>query len=69
MTCQCGEILIKSVDGTTKIRSKIMVFRGDRAFAVCKGCGAEQSIPVRLLQEDIIDNRRIPKLFLNSKKP
>ena len=48
IACSCGEVLIKSSNGETKIRGKIIVFRGSEAVTICKGCGAEAIIPVTL---------------------
>ena len=43
----CGEIIVKSVDGTVKIRSKVLILSDDAATAVCKGCGTEIPIPLK----------------------
>jgi hypothetical protein len=65
-TCSCGEVLVKSSEGVTKIRNKILVFRGDKAFAVCPGCGAENQVPVQLDNVELAKSRQ-PKLFLRDK--
>jgi len=64
LICHCGEVLLKSTDAVTKLRSKIVIFKGMSAIAVCKGCGAELPIPVRLDVSDLIQKSRNPKLFL-----
>lgn len=43
----CGETVIKSMsDGTSKLRSKVVVFRDGKAMAVCKGCNSEIPVPI-----------------------
>jgi hypothetical protein len=45
--CSCGEVIVKSaVD--TKIRAKILVFKDDGAFAVCKSCDQEIKVPLQI---------------------
>lgn len=46
IVCSCDEIIVKSDRGVTKIRSKILLLRDNKAFAVCKGCGTEVQIPI-----------------------
>lgn len=48
VTCSCGEVIVKALNNDTKIRSKIVVFREEGAFAVCKSCNAEVQIPIKL---------------------
>ena len=48
ISCSCGEVIVKSLDADTKIRAKIVVFRGHDAFAVCKACNTEVKIPLRI---------------------
>lgn len=43
----CGDVVLKSVNGTIKIRSKVLVFDGSQALAVCKGCDTEIPVPLR----------------------
>ena len=64
LICKCGEVLLKSTDGSAKLRSKIVIFREGGAIAVCKGCGAELPIPVKLDVSDMILKSRNPRLFL-----
>lgn len=63
--CSCGEVLVKSSYGVTKIRNKILVFRDGVAYAVCPGCGAENNVPIRLTEPDLEKSRQ-PKLFLKN---
>lgn len=51
--CQCSEIVLKSADGGSKIRSKILVIKGDSIFAICKGCSKEVRVPLRIDAEEI----------------
>lgn len=45
---------MKSMDSCTKVRSvKVVTFKDDQAFAVCKSCDAEVKIPLRL-DEDML---------------
>lgn len=48
ISCTCGEVIVKSLDADTKVRAKIIVFKEENAFAVCKACSAEIKIPLRL---------------------
>jgi ribosomal protein S27E len=65
LTCKCGEVLVKSLDGTTKLRGKIVIFKGDQAYAVCKGCGSEHVVPVRLDRPAVQSLTRSPRLFVS----
>jgi ribosomal protein S27E len=44
----CGEVVLKSVNGELKMRSKITIFKNGGAYAVCKGCSTEIQIPVSI---------------------
>lgn len=68
LTCKCGEVVVKSANGTTKIRNKMMVFKGGQSYAVCKGCGTEIAVPVTLEATEISENGRQPRLFLRDRK-
>jgi hypothetical protein len=70
LVCRCGEVMVKSSNGTTKIRAKIFVFRDGESYAVCKGCNREVQAPVRLDQSEVsslLAKSRLPKLFLRDK--
>ena len=70
LVCTCGEVMVKSSNGTTKVRAKIFVFREGKAYAVCKGCDREILAPVRLDRAEVsnlLAKSRSPKLFLNRK--
>jgi hypothetical protein len=65
LVCSCGEVLVKSQEDTIKLRSKILIFRDGKAFAVCKGCNKEYPVPVQidqLLMKSLVDSR--PHLFI-----
>lgn len=62
--CSCSEIILKSTEeGESKIRSKVLVIKGESVFAVCKGCNAEVELPLK------VDNEAAnPPLFIKGYK-
>lgn len=67
----CHEMVIKSVNGVIKVRTKILLLSEDKeALAVCKGCGEEIPIPVKLDVEMVksIAKAKSPPLYLRSYK-
>lgn len=48
----CGDVVIKSSNDGTKIRSKVLVLNEQGAFAVCKGCGKDIQVPLKL--DDVV---------------
>lgn len=48
IACPCSEIIMKSDNGVAKIRSKILIVKGNSVCAVCKSCGFEVPVPLRL---------------------
>jgi hypothetical protein len=51
------------MDGTTKVRGKILLFRGGQGYVVCKGCGEERSVPIRI--DDVaVAASKAPKLYV-----
>ena len=62
---QCQQVLVKSIDGVTKVRAKILVFRDDQAYAVCKGCNRELPVPIKLDQTELLLKSKSPKLIIN----
>jgi RNase P subunit RPR2 len=67
----CHEMVIKSVNGEIKVRTKILLLSEDKeARAVCKGCGEEIPIPVKLDVEMVksIAKATSPPLYLRSFK-
>lgn len=64
LICSCGEVLVKSSEDGTKLRSKILIFKEGDTVAVCKGCGKELSVPVSLNKSELLVKSRNPKLFI-----
>ena len=49
ISCSCGSAVLKSyIDGKVKLRSRIILFEGDKTLAKCLTCGKEVQIPVLL---------------------
>jgi hypothetical protein len=47
--CSCGELLVKSLDSNTKVRGiKVLVFKDEGAFGICKSCDKEVALPISL---------------------
>jgi len=46
--CTCGEVIVKSTGSDTKVRAKIVVFKDNNAYAVCRGCDHEVKIPLQI---------------------
>jgi ribosomal protein S27E len=62
----CNEVVIKSMNGEAKLRSKVVIFRDDQAFAICKGCNSELPIPVKLdvgMMKSITESNKV-RLFI-----
>jgi RNase P subunit RPR2 len=46
--CKCTEVIVKSENGVSKIRSKITLIKADGiVVAVCKSCGMENELPLK----------------------
>ena len=60
--CTCGEVIVKSLDNDAKVRAKIILFREDQAYAVCKSCNTEVKIPLRLDTDMLksLSSKRVP---------
>jgi hypothetical protein len=66
---KCHEMVIKSIDGEIKMRTKILLISEEKgARAVCKGCGDEIPIPVKLDVDMVksLAQERSPSLYLRS---
>jgi len=49
IVCNCGTLLLKSYpNGRIKLRSRIVVFDGSDALALCRNCGQEHGVPLQL---------------------
>lgn len=46
VVCRCSSVIVKSIDNSYKIRSKVIIVKGNQAFAICKDCNSEVSIPI-----------------------
>jgi hypothetical protein len=57
--CSCSEVVLKSSSYESKIRSKILVIKGDSVFAICKGCSKEVRLPLQV-DKDVVN----PPLFI-----
>lgn len=66
--CSCGEVLVKSSPGVTKIRNKILIFRDGQAYAICPRCSQENSVPVQLNETEMAKSLKQPRLFLRDLK-
>lgn len=69
LRCFCGELILKSysVNGKTKVRSKVLVFQEGVAKAVCRRCGAEIDVPISLdgdLVKSLKENRATKRLVI-----
>ena len=68
---RCHEVVMKSVtDHQQKIRTKVLVINGDEISAVCKGCGTEIPVPLKLDIElaKSLATRGEPRLYLKEQK-
>lgn len=65
----CHEMIVKSVGGELKLRTKIILISEDKgARAVCKGCNTEIPIPLNL-DTDMVKSMakgNTPRLYLSS---
>lgn len=67
LCCPCGEVILKSDNYETKIRSRVLLVKGATTYAVCKGCGEETSIPMSL-DHSVVKSLPInPRLFIGRK--
>ena len=48
IACPCSEIIMKSQGDVSKIRSKILIIKGNSVRAVCKSCGFEIPVPLKV---------------------
>lgn len=66
---KCHEMVVKSVDGEIKMRTKILLISEEKgARAVCKGCGEEIPIPVKMDVDMVksLAKEKSPPLYLRS---
>ena len=61
--CSCSELILKSVEDESKIRSKVLIINDLGVFAVCKGCNKEVKLPLQVDKDSIN-----PPLFIKKYK-
>lgn len=62
---KCGEIVLKSMaDDSAKLRAKVLVFKDDGAFAICKGCGTELQVPIALDMKQMAQVSKSLRLYV-----
>lgn len=59
INCKCSEVVLKSHNGESKIRSKVLVIKDNSVYAVCKGCNQEVKLPLH-----VDENAANPPLFI-----
>lgn len=65
----CGEMVIKSIGGELKLRTKILLVSEEKgARAVCKGCGHEIPVPMQVDLDMVksLAKQQAPPLYLRS---
>ena len=66
-TCpNCSEVMLKSHGAESKMRNKVLIFREDKAYAVCKGCGVEVQVPLKIDLTNL-PNKSSPDLYIDKK--
>ncbi len=66
----CGDVIIKSTDNDVKVRSKVLIFKSEGTFAICKGCGEEIPVPLIIdqsMMKGIATSKKL-RLFVKSEK-
>lgn len=63
----CGEAVVKSSSDCMKIRGKVLVIREDTVCTVCKGCGTEIPVPLKLESELFKAHRTDLRLFIKKR--
>ena len=64
---KCGELVIKDTGTEAKIRSRVLIIKGDAVIAACKGCGTEIAVPLKLDNDMMKSLRNNPRLFIAKK--
>lgn len=65
IVCGCSEIIVKSQGGAVKLRSKILIFKNNQAYAICKKCSSEVPVPVTL-SKSLPDPQAHPRLYIRT---
>lgn len=64
----CGEVIVKSVAGVIKVRSKVLILNEDSATAVCRGCGTDIPIPLKYdngMMKSVMQTKKL-RLYVKS---
>ena len=61
---KCNDVILKSSGENTKIRGKMLVFKGGSAYSVCKKCDTEVKVPLLLDQDVVKSLKKSPKLYI-----
>ena len=59
--CACSELILKSMNGTSKVRAKILVIKDDSVYAICKSCSSEVKVPLKVTESTVY-----PPLFVKT---
>jgi RNase P subunit RPR2 len=62
----CSEVVIKSHGADAKLRNKVLIIKGKDVYAVCKGCGHEIRVPLKL-DEEVFNSPDKLSLYVNEK--
>ncbi len=60
---KCSEVIIKSLGKSVKVRGKVLIFRDDKAYTVCKGCGVDVEVPLKI-DLDALPISPTPQLYI-----
>lgn len=60
ISCTCGQVIVKSMDGKTKVLAKVLIVGDNGAIAICKSCDKEVSVPLNL-DEDMLKSMSKPR--------
>lgn len=64
---KCGEVIVKDNGFETKIRNRVLLVKSNAVYAVCKGCGEENLVPLMTDHSLMKSIRSNPKLFINKR--
>lgn len=67
---KCGELLIKNMGDSIKIRSKVLVFSStNECVAVCRGCKTEINLPLKVDLDVVksMSNKSQLRLYIKKK--
>ena len=64
----CGDVIVKDSGDETKSRGKLLVLKSNKAYSVCRGCGAEVEVPIQRDEELFKSLRTSPRLYIGKKR-